>query len=63
MMRLTTGEKVWVLSVVLFLIWAIIGNSLGVPVRTVSIYGSIGMVLFVVLALSIIFVLRNKKGR
>lgn len=57
----TTGEKVWGISIVLFLIWAIAGNSLGIPVRTISIYGFVGMILFVTITLSIIFVLRNKK--
>lgn len=57
----TTGEKVWAISIVLFLIWAIAGNSFGVPVRTISIYGFVGMFLFVVITLFTIFVLRNRK--
>jgi len=53
---LTTGEKIWMSSILLFYVWVAIGLSLEIPNRIISLFGSIGMVLFVAMAvLGIIF--------
>jgi hypothetical protein len=48
-MKLTTGEKIWILSVILYLIWIIIGIKLDYSYFNISVIGSIGMILFVVI--------------
>jgi hypothetical protein len=56
---LSPGLRVWIIAQILFIVWAILGSEMGIPVRTISVFGSIGMVLFVILALSAISVLRR----
>jgi hypothetical protein len=46
----STGEKIWIISIILFAIWVYIGYKLGIDTMTISVYGSIGMLLFVILA-------------
>ena len=55
-----TGEKIWASSIVLFGIWVLIGNSLDIPVKTISAMGSIGMILFVVIAILSVIILNKK---
>jgi hypothetical protein len=45
----TTGEIIWITSIILFGIWVYIGYKLGIDTMTISVYGSIGMLLFVIL--------------
>lgn len=48
-MKLTSGEKIWIVSIILYLIWAIIGIKLKYSHFNISVIGSIGMILFVVI--------------
>ena len=45
----TIGEKIWILSIILFITWVIIGLKFEIPIHTISILGSIGMIIFVFL--------------
>ena len=45
----TTGEKIWILSIMLYLIWALIGFHLEIGLEVISIWGSLGMIIFVLL--------------
>jgi len=38
-MKITAGEKIWILSIILFLIWVIIGFKLGVSTKIISVMG------------------------
>jgi hypothetical protein len=48
-MKFTSGEKIWVLSIILYLIWTFIGIKLDYSYFNISVIGSIGMILFVVI--------------
>jgi hypothetical protein len=58
-MKLSLGEKVWCISIILFGVWVIIGNSLDIPIKTISVMGSIGMILFVAITLLSIVILKK----
>jgi len=45
----TTGEKIWILSIMLYLIWALIGFHLEIGLEVISIWGSFGMIIFILL--------------
>jgi len=45
----TIGEKIWIVSIILYCVWVLIGFKLQIPYELISIYGSIGMFVFVIL--------------
>ena len=46
----TIGEKIWILSIIIYCIWVLIGFKLQISYELISIYGSIGMLVFVILS-------------
>jgi len=59
---LSPGLRVWIIAQILIMIWFLIGFKLEIPVRTLSIAGSIGIVLFTCLGLLIVYFLNKKRG-
>lgn len=43
------GEKIWIISLILYIVWVLIGIKLEQSPETISIIGSIGMIVFVTL--------------
>jgi len=46
----TTGEKIWMASLILFIVWVLIGFHMNIPCLNTSLIGSVGMIIFVILA-------------
>jgi|AntAceMinimDraft_18_1070375.scaffolds.fasta_scaffold1040156_1 hypothetical protein len=46
---MTVGEKIWSLSVLLYLVWAFVGLQYGISSESISIFGSVGMISFVII--------------
>jgi|AntAceMinimDraft_18_1070375.scaffolds.fasta_scaffold00869_26 hypothetical protein len=47
---LTNGEKIWVVSVLLYILWVFIGLNNNISTQLIPILGSLGMIVFVVIA-------------
>lgn len=47
--KFSVGEYIWFMSILLYLIWAVIGLNYKISPEHIAIYGSIGMVVFVLL--------------
>jgi len=54
----STGEKIWIVSIILYLIWVLIGIKLHISLFNISIFGSIGMIVFVIISM-IICIIKN----
>jgi len=60
-MKFTPGEKIWILSIILFIMWVIIGSKFEISYFLISILGSIGMIIFVILGNLIRLLFLNKR--
>ena len=45
----TVGEKIWFLSIILYFVWVIIGAKFEISYSLISLLGSAGMIIFVII--------------